>query len=73
MIDCPEDPIVAESRAIRKAHAEKFNNDLHLICEDIRRLERESGRTYVTRQPRRVSPEQPSDVAEENATPVPIE
>ena len=35
MIDYPEDPIVGEIRAIRKAHAEKFHNNLHAICEDI--------------------------------------
>lgn len=73
MIDYPDDPIVAEIRAIRKAHAEKFNNDPHLICEDIRRLERESGRTYVTREPRPIEPGATSDVATENATPVPAE
>ena len=73
MIDYPDDPIVAEIRAIRKAHAAKFNNDPHLICEDIRRLERESGRTYVTRQSRRVEPEPTLDVTTEIATPVPVE
>ena len=67
----PDDPIVAEIRAIRHAHAAKFNNDLHAICEDLRRQERESGRVYVTRPPRRIEPEPHSDVATENATPVP--
>jgi hypothetical protein len=69
MIDYPDDPIVAEIRAIRKAHAEKFHNDPHLICEDIRRLERESSRTYVTLPPRPIKPEPTSDIATENATP----
>ena len=73
MIDYPDDPIVAEIRAIRKAHAEKFNNDLHAICEDIRRLQRESGRVYVTLPPRRIEPEQTLDVATEIANPVPVE
>jgi exonuclease I len=71
MSDYPEDPIVAEIRAIRKAHAEKFNNDLHAICEDIRRLQRESGRVYVTLPPRWIKPKQTSDVATEDAIPVP--
>jgi hypothetical protein len=73
MIDYPDDPIVAEIRAIRKAHAEKFNNDLHAICEDLRRQERESGTVYVTRSPRRIERDLHSDVASENATPVPAE
>ncbi len=73
MIDYPEDPIVAEIRAIRKAHAEKFNNNLHAICEDIRRLQRESGRKYVTLPPRWIKPEQTSDVATDAAAPVPAE
>jgi hypothetical protein len=73
MIDYPDDPIIAEIRAIRKAHAEKFNNDPHLICEDIRRLERESGRTYVTRQPNRIAAEQSSEATAEIATSTPVE
>jgi hypothetical protein len=69
----PDDPIVAEIRAIRHAHAAKFNNDLHAICEDIRRLQRESGRTYVTLEPRRIKPEATTNIATEDATPVPAE
>jgi len=69
----PDDPIVAEIRAIRKAHAEKFNNDLHAICEDLRRQERESGFVYVTRPPRLITPEPISSVATENTTPLPAE
>ena len=37
-----------EIREIRRKLAAQFNNDLHLIAEDIRRQERESGRTYIT-------------------------
>jgi hypothetical protein len=40
------DPIVNEIRQIRRAYAEKFNNDLHAICEDLRRQERESDREF---------------------------
>jgi hypothetical protein len=43
------DPIVDEIRQIRQAYAAKFNNDLHAICEDLRRQERESGREFRTR------------------------
>ena len=39
-----DDPIVAEIRKIRHMHAEKFNNDIAAICEDIRRQEKESGK-----------------------------
>ena len=75
MIDYPEDPIVAEIRAIRKAHAEKFNNDLHAICEDLRRQERESGRKYVTLPPRLIQPVTTSDgsIDSQDAIPVPTE
>ena len=48
------DPIVAEIRKIRHAHAEKFNNDIAAICADIRRQEKESGRQYVSYPPRRM-------------------
>ncbi len=42
-----EDHIVAEVRAIRDAHAAKFQYDLQAIYEDIKERERTSGRTYV--------------------------
>jgi hypothetical protein len=48
------DPIVEEVRRIRHEHAAKFNYNIHEICEDMRRRERESGRTYVTLPPRRI-------------------
>ena len=47
------DPIVDEIRRIRQEHTDKFNRDLHAICEDLRRQERESGRQYVSYPPRR--------------------
>lgn len=43
-----EDPIVEKIRKIRHAHAAKFNNDPAAICEDLRRMERGSGRTHVS-------------------------
>jgi hypothetical protein len=54
-----DDPIVAEIRRIREEHAKKFNFDVHAICEDLRRLERESGRVYVSRPPRRPAVQPP--------------
>ena len=37
------DPIVAEVRRFRLEHTRKFGGDLKLICEDLRRIQRESG------------------------------
>jgi hypothetical protein len=54
-----DDPIVAEIRRIREEHAKKFNYDLHAICEDLRRSERESGRKYVSFPPRRPAVQPP--------------
>src|SRR5437773_889234 len=48
-----DDPIVAEIRRVRHAHAAQFNNDIAAIFADYRRLEKESGRQYVTFPPRR--------------------
>jgi hypothetical protein len=47
-----DDPIVQDIRSVRHAHASQFDNDLATIVADLRRLERESGRTYVNFQPR---------------------
>lgn len=46
------DPIVEEIRRIRKGHTDRFGGDLHAICEDLRRQERESGVEYVDYPPR---------------------
>jgi hypothetical protein len=47
-----DDPIVEEIRRARHAHASQFNNDLAAIVADLRRLERESGRSHVSFPPR---------------------
>ena len=47
-------PIVEEIRRIRQEHTDRFNRDLHAICEDLRRQERQSGRQYVSFPPRPV-------------------
>jgi hypothetical protein len=47
-----DDPIVEDIRRVRRAHASQFDNDLGAIVADLRRLERESGRTYVSFAPR---------------------
>lgn len=42
------DPIIDELHRIRDEHAKKFKYDVHAICEDIRRKEQQSGRTFVS-------------------------
>ena len=46
------DPIIDEIRKRRKEHADQFHGDLHAICEDLRRQEKESGRDFVSLPPR---------------------
>lgn len=48
-----DDPIVEEVRKVREAYAAKFNYDLAAIFQDLKRQERESGRTFVTFPPRK--------------------
>ena len=43
-----DDPIVNEIRQIRRAYAERFDNDIHAICADLRRQERGSDREFRT-------------------------
>lgn len=50
-----DDPIVEEVRRIREAYAAKFNYDLEAIFQDLKQQERESGRTFVSFPPRRIS------------------
>ena len=50
-----DDPIVEEVRRAREAYAAKFNYDLEAIFQDLKRQERESGRTFVSFPPRRIS------------------
>ena len=50
------DPIVEEGRKVREVHAAQFNYDLEAIYRDLKREEKESGRTFVSYPPRRVKP-----------------
>ncbi len=52
MLDSPISP-TDEIRAIRHELAARFDNDLSRIVEDLRRQQRDSGRTYI-RLPKRV-------------------
>ena len=49
-----KDPIVEKIHKIRKEHATRFNYDPVAIYNDIKRLEKESGREFVTLVPKRV-------------------
>jgi hypothetical protein len=48
-----EDPIVAEVRKIREAHAAQFSYDLRAIFQDLKQQEQASGRVFVSYPPRR--------------------
>ena len=41
------DPIIAEVRAVRDAHAARFDYDVAAIFRDIRAMQKMSGRDYV--------------------------
>ena len=47
-----EDPIVAEVRKIREAHAAQFNYDLKAIYQDLKQQEQASKQGFVSYPPR---------------------
>jgi hypothetical protein len=55
------DPIVEEVRRHRMEHTRNFGGDLKLICEDLRRIQRESGCQVVRRPPKLLSPAKESE------------
>jgi len=57
-----KDPIVAEVRKYRAEHTRRFNGDLHLICEDLRKFERTLGDRVIRTAPRRLDPTSGSTV-----------
>ena len=57
-----EDPIVAEVRRVRAAHAAQFNNDLLAIYRDLKAREQKSGRQFVSYPARRVVPEKKASI-----------
>ena len=63
-----KDSIVEEVRRIREEYAEKFDNDLHSICEGLRKNQLSSGRMVVSRPSRRPVTAVPVQGA--NASPV---
>ncbi len=44
-----EDPIIREVREYRRRHAAKYSNDIHKICEALRKREDDSDRKVVER------------------------
>jgi hypothetical protein len=50
-----EDEIMTELRRIREEHAAQFDYDIHAMCEDLRRQEKESSRKFVS--PRKKKPD----------------
>ena len=48
-----QDPIVKETRDLRKQYADKFNNDAGSIFEDILKRQKESKRKRFSFQPRK--------------------
>ena len=64
-----EDPIVAEVRRVRAAHAAQFNNDLLAIYQDLKIAEQKSGRKFTTYPARRVVPVKKTPVKPAQFTP----
>ena len=57
------DPIVDEVRAVRDAHAARFNYDLEAIFRDIQEQQQKSGLTFVSYAREASEPKEPSAVA----------
>jgi hypothetical protein len=53
------DPLVQEIRAIREAYAEQYHYDLQAIHDDLKELERRSGRQVVSPPKRRSGTNRP--------------
>ena len=49
-----QDPIVKETRKLRRQYAAKFNFDMDAIFEDIRNRQKKSGKKHVAFPSRRV-------------------
>ena len=50
----PTDPIIAELRAVRDAHAARFHYDVKAIFRDLQARQKASGRKYVRYPPKRL-------------------
>ena len=48
-----DDPIVLEIRKMRDEHATRFSFNLQAIADDLRKQQENSGRTFVSLQPKK--------------------
>ena len=55
----PTDPIIAELRAVRDAHAARFNYDVKAIFNDLQARQKSSGRKYVSYPAKHINSEVP--------------
>jgi len=55
------DPIVREVHNIREKHAQLFNYDLEKIYQDIKKAERESGKSFI-----RITPNKNKEIDKES-------
>ena len=51
-----KDPIIAEIRQVREAHAKRFNYDVYAILRDLKQRQIKSGRKTVSLPPRYLKP-----------------
>ena len=54
------DPNIDEIRENRMAHTRKFNSDLSLICEDLRKIQQEFPQRIVRGKPKKLTTTKPS-------------
>lgn len=63
------DPIVAEVRHAREAHAKKFNFDIHAICEDLRLIESRCDHPLASFEPKKLKANKRIQQTSEAGTP----
>ena len=54
------DPVLAQVRKVREEYAAQFRGNVRAMMDDIRRRQKESGRTTVAREPKRIEVSQGS-------------
>lgn len=52
MIPTPEDPLVAEIRAVRRELSERFGDDVNALCDFLAQREHEHEELLVNRPPK---------------------
>lgn len=60
-----KDKIVEEIHLVREEYAAQFDNDLHLIVKDLRRVQQESNQSVVSFPPRRVEKIESKSISDE--------